>query len=68
VKKPRVTCKNCGDLTTFTQSGDRTPDYERETLGWCRRCWRIASRDKDWPETYEALRKQRCAATEEVQP
>lgn len=55
--KPNPRCRNCGDETTFATSGDRTPDYERESLGWCRRCWKVASRQHGdgWPKFYRQL-------------
>ena len=43
----KAPCKNCGDETRFNAVGDREPDFEREVLGWCRRCWKLLSKNEE---------------------
>jgi hypothetical protein len=57
MKKPW--CKNCGDEKTFAVRGERSPDYQRETIGWCQRCLNLAKKvcrsDDEWNRCYHEI-------------
>ena len=58
-KTPKPKCRNCGDPTTFSVAGDRQPDYQRVSLGWCQRCLnacKVRHRDPAaWEREYQRL-------------
>lgn len=54
----KAQCENCGDKTSFNRAGEREPDFEREVLGWCRRCWKILHKNEEqYAKVYIAAKR-----------